>query len=113
MKQVARTREQWLRWQLRLVSYKWPARSEALRRARIERGIYRCAVCKKKYRNKQISLDHKDPVINPAKGWEGVEIYVNRLFCAAGGFQVLCKKCHDKKTKIENAIRLKWKKKRD
>lgn len=95
----------WLVWQLRRTSYKWPPRNEALRKARIERGKYRCAKCKKIYGNKEISLDHIQPVVDPKIGWAGFEEYIKRLFCPVEGFQVLCDRCHDKKTAREKEIR--------
>ncbi len=41
---------------LRRGSYKWYARTEALRAARISRGIYRCAHCKLEFKKKEIQL---------------------------------------------------------
>ena len=99
----------WLVWQLRRISYKWPPRNEALRCARVERGKYLCAKCRKIYGNKQISLDHIEPVVDPKAGWAGFEEYIGRLFCAVEGFQVLCSGCHDRKTKREKEIRKEYK----
>lgn len=99
----------WLVWQLRRLSYKWPPRNEALRKARIERGKYTCAKCKKIYGNKDISLDHIEPVIDPKRGWQNFDVYIERLFCSAEGFQVLCHKCHDLKTAKEKQIRKEYK----
>lgn len=98
----------WLTQKLRRISYQWPARKEALRRARISRGKYRCAMCDdedKIYGRKEIVLDHKDPVIDPFEGWIGWDEYLRRLFCPEDNWQVLCKDHHDIKTAIENEIR--------
>lgn len=58
----------------------------------------------------KIAIDHIEPVI-PIEGfkntsWDWNEYY-DRMFCPEEGFQVLCKTCHDAKTKEENAQRRK------
>jgi len=92
---------------LRALSYKWQARSEAKKKARVSRGIYECASCKDNWRNKDICLDHIDPVIDPVEGFKDWNEYIRRLFCDAEGFQVLCRDCHLKKSRAENEIRKK------
>lgn len=94
-----------LKSQLRRISYKWPAYSEAWRRAKgTGRGYYMCADCGKYERRMNCQLDHKEPVI-PIAGWDGIEGFVRRLFCDADGLQVLGKDCHQKKTNAENERR--------
>jgi hypothetical protein len=57
------------------------------------------------YGNKEISLDHIEPVVDPHLGFVDWNNYIERLFCEASGFQVLCKTCHSAKSKRENEIR--------
>ncbi len=90
---------------LRRISYQWPPRKEAIRKARIERGVYRCAICEGQFGPKEIQLDHKIPVIDEELGFINWDTYIERLFCDEDNFQVLCKPCHETKTYLESEIR--------
>lgn len=90
---------------LRRASVKWPARTEIKRLARVERGKYLCAGCGSIARAKDVSVDHVEPCIDPEKGFEDWNTYIDRLFCPALNLQVLCKECHDTKSKAENERR--------
>jgi len=100
---------------LRTLSLKYPPRTQCKADARVKRGYYQCAICKKivptTIKNKKggrtinIAVDHIHPVIHPAKGWQGWDTYIRRLFCGRDGLQLLCKECHDKKSAEENRIR--------
>lgn len=61
---------------------------------------YECASCGKWFPEKQINVDHIVPAgsLNCAADLPG---FVERLFCEQDNLQVLCEKCHDKKTKLE------------
>lgn len=94
---------------LRRATYKWPWRSIAIKAARVGRGVYLCAACGEKVQAKDKKLDHKDPVVDPKKGFEGWDRYIRRLLTGNGGWQVLCKSCHDEKTAKEREERKKYK----
>lgn len=96
----------WLTNKVRRLSYQWPPRKDAIKKARLERGIYRCNICEGKFGPKEIQLDHIEPVVNEEDGFIDWNIYLERLFCAEEGFQVLCKPCHEAKTFLENQIRV-------
>lgn len=89
---------------LRKVSRFWSPARECLAKARISRGVYQCQLCNKIVSNKEIKIDHIDPVI-PLDGFKNWDEVISRLFCEASGFQAICKECHDDKTKKENAQR--------
>lgn len=91
---------------LRTASYRWYYRSEAIKAARIDRGVYECAMCKARLKNGEFKVDHKDPVV-PLDGWDGKDwtIYINRMFCDTKGFQILCDPCHTVKTDTEVQLR--------
>lgn len=89
---------------LRKGSYRWPPRNEALRKARVSRGKYCCNICKGSFSIKEINRDHVVPCV-PLSGWDSFDGYISRLFCNEAGFQVLCEKCHDEKTKQEDHAR--------
>jgi len=116
----------WVIWTLRKASYRWPARSAAFRKAAATfrefktdwgidpkdvsarvRNFYWCKLCGFVFPRKLVSADHVDPVIEPAVGFVDWNTYIPRMFCATEGFNILCKDCHDKKTKIETGVRAK------
>lgn len=54
-----------------------------------------------------IYIDHTVPVIDPDKGFETFDIFIDRLFCGEDNLNPMCKVCHDKKTDEENKKRRK------
>lgn len=94
---------------LRRLSYRTPMRAEAMRKARIKRGKYKCAICGGIFGRRQIAVDHISPVVNPLHGFVDWNTYIERLFCSADGLQILCNadkhSCHKKKSKEENRLR--------
>jgi len=89
---------------LRRLSYKTPMRRMAMDKARIARGKYRCAKCDAINGPKGIAVDHIDPVIS-VEGFKTWDQFIERLFCEAKKLQILCKTCHNEKTKDENKRR--------
>jgi 5-methylcytosine-specific restriction endonuclease McrA len=89
---------------LRKASRFWAPARECLTKARIARGMYKCQSCSAVVGNKEIKIDHIDPVI-PIEGFQTWDDVINRLFCEEDGYQAICKKCHDEKTKKENTQR--------
>ncbi len=101
----------WLVPKLRKLSYQWSKRKLALGKARVSRGLYECAECKRQGRThlwgpKDISVDHVIPVVPPS-GWDNWDGFITRLFCNEDILQILCDACHDYKTAKENQIRTK------
>ena len=98
---------------LRRVSRWWGPKTSALRKQKVSPGKYRCEICKDIFNQKDVSLDHKVPVVSVKEGFQGWEIYISRMFCDENGFQVLCKDgCHAQKTQVENEMRKKYRKKK-
>lgn len=90
---------------LRSLSYKTPMRSMAMKRAKIERGRYKCEECGTIGGPKTMAVDHLDPII-PITGFKSWDDTIDRLFCTTDKLQVICKDpCHKAKTKAENALR--------
>lgn len=98
---------------LRRGTTRWAPRSNVMREARVDRGIYLCAGCDetvpvtvkiKGVRKKNVFVDHIDPVVDPAVGFTTWDEYVERMFCEADNLQVLCMSCHDVKTQKERDI---------
>jgi 5-methylcytosine-specific restriction endonuclease McrA len=89
---------------LRKASRFWAPARECLTKARVARGIYKCQLCEELVGNKEIKIDHINPVI-PLEGSKSWDETIERLFCEEDGYQAICKKCHDEKTKQENLQR--------
>ncbi len=99
---------------LRRGTMRWPPRNECLKEAKTERRInfvtgrlaqhYRCAGCKEEFPLSQVCIDHIEPVV-PAEGFSTWDNYITRMFCPKSNLQVLCKLCHDVKTKLEKGKR--------
>lgn len=100
-------RDDWLKKAIRRISYRYPARYTAKVNARVERGKYKCAVCGGIFPNKEVQLDHVEPVINPMTGFVDWNDYINRLFVDVDGWQVLCLADHKSKSIAENVKRRK------
>ncbi len=98
------------------MSYMWPARNEALLRARAKQisvngrmiWHYNCNLCPFDvlHARKNVQIDHIIPVVDPAKGFTDWNDYIEKMFCTPEGFQVLCLEHHDLKTKVENSNRV-------
>lgn len=98
---------------LRRVSRFWKPKQDAMRKQKVSPGKYRCESCGEVFDQKEISLDHKSPVVDPRKGFLNWDDYIARMLCDSNGFQVLCNAgCHASKTQIENELRKKYNKRR-
>ena len=71
---------------------------------------YRCEKCRKI--TDHVDVDHKDPAVDPVLGWQGYDIFIERLFCSPDNLWGLCETCHSKKTTKENTTRKASKKKK-
>jgi 5-methylcytosine-specific restriction endonuclease McrA len=91
---------------LRRASYRWPANSEALKRARIARNEYICNICKGVFGRREVQKDHIEPVV-PTTGWRSFDDFIERLYCKVENIQIACKQCHRAKSKLENELRRK------
>jgi len=95
---------------LRRGCYKWPGRWKAEKRSHVGRGEYLCESCGWITKKHNTSMDHIIPVVDPEKGWQGLDSFAERLFVEEDGWQRLCDVCHGIKTKGENLIRNETKK---
>lgn len=102
-----------IRNQLRSGTRKWAPIQKVKKEANVRRGVYLCAGCKKEVpnttkegraRKTNIFVDHINPIVNPETGFVSYDEYINRMFCEKENLQLLCKKCHDVKTKEETAV---------
>lgn len=90
---------------LRRGTFRWKPRNEVRKAAKIEYGKYICQICLKITRAKDLIIDHRLPVVDPEVGWQGFDVYIERMFCPAENLQAICKPCHLVKTASEAVIR--------
>ena len=98
-------RNTFVKFALRRASLRWPPRSEALKRARVERGRYACAMCGGLFASNEVHIDHIIPVVDVQDGFTNWDNYINRLLPEVEGFQILCHRDHEIKTSLEDAMR--------
>lgn len=102
---------------LRAASRRWPPKYTALKAAFVGKKVnaktgkmamhYKCASCKKHFVAVDVQVDHIEPVVDPIKGFQTWDIFINRIFCEIENLQVLCKGCHKIKTEQEKEERKK------
>jgi 5-methylcytosine-specific restriction endonuclease McrA len=102
---------------LRAASRRWPPKYKALKDAFVGKKVnaksgklamhYKCASCKKQFVAVDVQVDHIEPVVDPTKGFQTWDIFINRIFCEGDNLQVMCKPCHKVKTDQEKTERKK------
>jgi len=54
-----------------------------------------------------MNVDHILPAVDPEKGFETWDIFIDRLFCERENLQAICLVCHKKKSAEERKIKKK------
>lgn len=90
---------------LRRASSRWAPKYTCKKKARVARNTYVCAQCHRKVGNKDIKIDHINPVVDPEMGFQTWDIFIERLFVELEGYQAICKDCHHTKTQLERKKR--------
>ena len=89
---------------LRSAFQKWGPKHAAKKEAKVAYNTYVCASCTKWFGSSQVEVDHIEPA-GSLKTFADLPGFVERMFCEAEGFQVLCKDCHQVKTNEERKSR--------
>ena len=96
---------------LRAGARRWQPKYDTLNASKTEKKInkktgrlaqhFRCELCGNEFTQKDMEVDHIKPVVDPVKGFQTWDIFIDRLFCEANNLQAICKPCHLKKTNKE------------
>lgn len=98
--------------QLRSATRKWAPIQQCKKVNKVGYGEYKCECCRdvvpptifdpdKGKRVTNVFVDHIRPVVDPEVGFISWDSFINGLFCEADNLQLLCRKCHDLKTREE------------
>ena len=93
---------------LRRAWTKYPVRYQVMNKVRQPytgadkrtKWVYPCAHCSLLFKATEINVDHIKPA-GSLKCYEDLPKFISTLFCEEDNLQVLCKQCHDIKTKQE------------
>lgn len=111
-----------IRASLRMAWRRHPNLQIVLKRDRIERPyvkkdgsvssrprvFYKCVLCEQEFKQPEIQIDH-DPPVGPTPGsklappdltWDE---FISRMFCRPENLKIVCKPCHSRKSKEDNA----------
>ena len=94
---------------LRRASSRWSPKYTCKKEAKRGYNKYECALCHEIVGNKNIKVDHIDPVVDPEVGFIGYDEFIKRLFVEIDGYQAICTHCHQKKTNAEKELRIRIK----
>lgn len=93
---------------------RWPQKYECIKNAFVRNGtnpktgrkckLHLCSACKELFPQNGVQADHIIPCIGP-EGFVSWDVFIQRTFPEAEGYQCLCKKCHQQKTNEEKAER--------
>lgn len=84
------------RWWKPIAAAKQAAKRPYVGPNKLQKFEYQCAKCQRYYKDKEVAVDH---IVECGELRSSADLpgFVERLFCE-GGFQVLCKSCHDTKS---------------
>lgn len=101
---------------LRAGSMRWNPQHAAIKKAFVKKGPNpktgrpcnqcKCSSCGGIFAQGDLHADHKDPVVDPKKGFTNWDDYIERLFVEIDGYEALCHACHAKKTAEELKVRV-------
>lgn len=101
---------------LRAGARRWAPKYETLNAAKTEKKInvktgrlaqhFTCSLCNEEFTAKDMEIDHIKPVVDPKKGFETWDKFIDKLFCEASNLQAICRECHLKKTKEERNAKM-------
>ncbi len=99
----------WIRSALRSKSLRWPPRASALVAARqpyngenkLQKWVYKCAICKQMFKGKEVVVDHYPKPAGSILTTSDIGPFAENLFCEVDNLRCLCVQCHDVHTLAE------------
>ena len=88
------------RWWKPIAECKKLARRVSKSKNNRQKWEYQCKKCRQWYKSDQVNVDHIEQA-GSLRSYEDLPRFVETLFCEQDNLQVLCKSCHDEKTKLE------------
>jgi hypothetical protein len=88
------------RWWKPIAECKKLARRVSKSKNKRQKWQYQCNKCKKWYKSDEVNVDHIEQA-GSLRTYDDLPKFVETLFCEQENLQVLCKCCHDEKTKLE------------
>lgn len=101
---------------LNMAWWKWPARNDIKKEARVKlqdgnykngnpKYIYkfRCAACKDLH--DKVDINHIEPRICIKSGFSTLDEWITRTFCDTSNLEALCRPCHTKLTSRDATLR--------
>lgn len=87
---------------LRAKWLKWGVRYDVMNDAKVQyfgpdkrtKWLYRCAVCKNDFKQKEVEVDHYPIACGSLKCPEDIAHFVTTLFCEKDNLRVVCRECH-------------------
>lgn len=88
------------RWWKPIAKCKMKARRPYKGIKKTQKWEFHCNICKQWFMDKEVQIDH---IIDAGTLMKSSDLsgFVERLFCEEGGFQCVCKPCHQEKTNAE------------
>lgn len=103
---------------IRQAHSRWGPKFVCIKDAYIEDGInpatgkkcklHRCPQCEELFPQGMMRADHNIPVVGP-EGFVDWNTLIDRMFKEKDGYNAICKECHEKFSKHENALRAAYK----
>lgn len=102
----------WVRSGLRKAYIRWPPKNEVVTNAKRnikkpngnQKFEYRCADCTKYHKRTEVEVDHIEEC-GSLRSFDDIGVFASKLFVGVDKLQVLCKKCHQKKTNAAREAR--------
>ena len=88
----------------------WPLRKEFKNARFKDSGLGQCDDCKNWFEREDTEVDHINPAVPVDQILTSWDEKINRKLCETSNMSLLCKPCHKRKSKNENAARRSFKK---
>lgn len=95
---------------LRKASLQWPEFAIAVKASRVAPNRHKCSECGEVFPRKEVERNHREPVMPVNKTDITMDEYISNLLCDSSKISIICIRCHENITKLQNAMRKFYKK---